>query len=150
MCPGTIGEPGPVLTFQAAVRWPGRLACGEHTSLQWEAWCDGGEARASGGGQAGPDCQAGEDGQHLKDQEEKVRAIRGAGFQGAAWQEAQRQERARGFGVWKVGGVGCGGDPGVRRLAGKQPLAPRDLPARVQERGLYPQGSASFCLFCNI
>lgn len=30
------------------------------------------------------------------------------------------------------------------------PLAPRDLPARVQECGLYSLGTESFCLLCNI
>ena len=35
--------------------------------------------------------------------------------------------------------------------AGKRPpVETRDLPARVQERGLYPLGPESFCLFCNI
>lgn len=72
---------------------------------------------------------------------------RGRGRDRGGW-----HSRAQGPDAREQGALGVeGGDLGLRdpEPEGKQPPAPEDLPARARS-GLYPQGSESFCLFCNV
>lgn len=109
-----------------------------------------GRARLASQGTMGRDLVSG-----LRAEEAKVSS-------GSEWAECAREtssvargpETRESQGLWDVKGgwVRLWLRPRSQETkAGKRlPLAPRDLPARVQECGLYPLGTESFCLLCNI